>query len=157
MRVTSNGRARYFTTFIDDSSRWCEVRFLRNENDVLKEFESFRTLMERQYGIKVKCLQSDNGKEYVNAKFDEVLEKQGIRRRFTAAYNPEENGVAERKNRSLVETARYLLADSGLPPSFWAEALHTVNYIRKPCFIAQHAIKQAESSSNEQIERKDPF
>lgn len=131
VRVLLNGKARYFITFIDDSSRWCEVRFLQNKSDALREFESFRTLMERQHGVlKMKCLQSDNGKEYVNTKFDEALRKQDIRRRLTAAYNPEQNGVAERKNRSLVETARCLLADSGLPPSFWAEAVYTANYIR---------------------------
>lgn len=63
MRTQSNGKARYFVTFIDDSSR-CEVSFIRSKNEVLKEFEDFRALIERQHWIKMKCLQSDNGKEY---------------------------------------------------------------------------------------------
>jgi len=130
MRTQSNGKARYFVTFIDDSSRWCEVSFICSKNEVLKKFEVFSAAMERQHGIKIKCLQSDNGKEYVNTAFDEALKKRGIRRRLTAAYNPEQNGVVERKNRSLVETARCLLAESGLPPSFWAEAIHFANFIR---------------------------
>lgn len=132
MRVLSNGKARYFAIFID-SSRWCEVRFLRNKNDVLKEFKNFRALMERQPGVKVKCLQTDNGGEYVSARFDETLKKLRVRRRLTAAHNPEQNGVAERKNRSLVETTRCLLVESGLSPSFWAETVHYANYIRNRC------------------------
>lgn len=133
MRVLSNGKAWYLVTFIDDSSRWCEVRFLQNKNDVLKEFENYRALMERQHGVKIKCLQSDNGGEFVSTRFDEALKRLGIQRRLTAAHNPEQNGVAERKNRSLIETARCLLAESGLPLSFWAEAVHYANYIRNRC------------------------
>lgn len=133
MRVESNGKALYFITFIDDNSRWCEVRFLRKKSDVLSEFRKMRALMERQKGAKIKCIQSDNGTEYLNNLFDEYLENDGIRRRLTVANNPEQNRIAERKNRTLLETARCLLLQSGLPPSFCAEAIATANYLRNRC------------------------
>ena len=69
----------------------------------------------------------------MSKEFEEYLKSQGITRRLTTAYTPEQNGVAERKNRTLVESARCLLIQSGLPPSFWAEAVSTANYIRNRC------------------------
>jgi len=133
MRVASLGRNRYFITFIDDYSGWCEVKFVEHKNQVLCEFENFRALMETQKGRKIKCLQSDNGLEYVNKRFDEFIRKHGITRRLTVPYNPEQNGVAERRNRTLMETARCLLIQAGLPASFWAEAVNTANFIRNRC------------------------
>ena len=78
-------------------------------------------------------MQSDNGKEYRNNVLDKFLKDSGIRRRLTVTHTPEQNGVAERKNQKLVEMARCLLIQSGLPPSFWGEAINTANYIRNRC------------------------
>lgn len=130
MRVTSHGKNRFFVTFIDDSSRWCEVKFIAHKNQALEEFKNFRALVETQHGKKIQCLQSDNGKEYENKNFNSLLEQHGILRRLTAPYNPQQNGVSERRNRTLMETARCLLIQSGLPSVFWAEAVNTANYIR---------------------------
>lgn len=133
MCVSSNGNARYFVTFIDHAIGWCEVKFLRQKNEVTKEFKDFKTLIEIQRGRKIKFLLSDNGTEYKNYQFDTLLKNFGIQRRLTIPNNPEQNGVAERRNRTLVEAARCLLTQSGLPPSFWAEAMCTVNYVRNRC------------------------
>lgn len=130
MRVTSNGGSKYFITFIDDSTRWTEVRFIKSKDQALEEFKAYKALVEKQHDAKVKAIQSDNGREYVNKEFDEYLKTQGIQRRLTTAYTPEQNGVAERKNRTLVDSARCLLLQSGLPLSFWAEAIFTANHIR---------------------------
>lgn len=130
MRQESHGGAKYFVEFIDDNSRWCEVRFVRSKDEVMKETKEFITLVENQKQGKVKCLQSDNGTEYLSNEFTRYLKEKGITRRLTVPYNPEQNGVAERKNRSLLDTARCLLLQSGLPPSFWAEAVNTANYIQ---------------------------
>ena len=81
----------------------------------------------------MKALQSDNGREYCNAEMDKVLKTNGIRRRLTVTYSPEQNGVAERRNRTLVEAAGCSLIQSGLPPSFWAEAIMAANYVRNRC------------------------
>lgn len=62
-----------------------------------------------------------------------MLKERGIKRHLTVPYNPEQNRISERKNRTLMETARCLLIESGLPPSFWAEAINTATYIRNRC------------------------
>ncbi|KMQ87943.1 retrovirus-related pol polyprotein from transposon tnt 1-94 [Lasius niger] len=133
MKVISIGGAKYILQFIDDSSRWGQVYFLKSKSDVSQALQNFVIMMENQTGRKIKIIQSDNGKEFVNATIDEFLKKRGIIRRLTVPYCPQQNGVAERRNRTLVEMARCLLLQSGLPPSFWAEAVNTANYIRNRC------------------------
>lgn len=130
MRVESNGRARYFVTFIDDRSKWCEVRFLKTKSDVLNAFKEYKASVENLKDKKIKHLQSDNGTEYKNLEFDAFVTECGIMRRFSIPYHPEQNGTAERKNRTLLDTARCLMLQSQLPVSFWAEAVSTANYIR---------------------------
>lgn len=74
------------------------MKFISHKNGVLDEFENYRALVETQLGKSVKCIQSDNGLENVNRRFDELLRKHGITRRLTVPYNPEQNGIAERRN-----------------------------------------------------------
>jgi hypothetical protein len=132
-RTESNGKAKYFVEFIDDQSRWCEVRFLKSKTEVVERTFEVINLMENQKGRTVKCIQSDNGTEYINNDFEKLLKKRGITRRLTVPYNPEQNGISERKNRTLLDMARCLLIESGLPSSFWAEAVNTANYLRNRC------------------------
>lgn len=133
MRTESESGARYFVTFIDDYTRWCEVYFLRNKSEVTEKFKEFMSVAERQTGRRIKAIQSDNGKEYCNTAMDTLLKERGIRHRLTVPHTPEQNGIAERKNRTLVEAARCMMIQSGLPPSLWAEAIATANYIRNRC------------------------
>lgn len=132
-KTESLGRAKYFITFIDDSTRWCEVYFLRQKSGVFEAFKIYQKRIEKQTGMKVKCLQSDNGHEYCNAEFDKYLANQGIVRRLTILHTPEQNGVAERMNRTLLDMARCLLLQSGLSASFWSEAVATACHIRNRC------------------------
>lgn len=133
MRTNSNAGNRYFVTFIDDHTKWCEVRFVKSKDEVFDAFRAFRAYIENQTGRKIKSFQSDNGKEFVNSRFDKYLAESGIKRRLATSYNPQQNGTAERKNRTLLDTARCLLAQSGLSSAFWAEAVLTANYIRNRC------------------------
>lgn len=133
MRCQSLGKAKYFATFIDDASRWCEVRFLRTKNEVFEAFKEIKAMFENQKGRKIKFLQSDNGTEYINGKFDSYLKNAGITRRLTVPHHPQQNGVSERKNRTLMSTARCLLIQAGLPDYMWAEAVNTANYLRNRC------------------------
>lgn len=133
MRQQSFGGKKYFVTFIDDKSRWCEVYFIANKSDVLRVFKEYKAYVEKFTGNKIKNLQSDNGREYVNNEFDDFLKKEGIRRRLTVPYTPQQNGISERKNRTLIEMARCMMHQAGSPPAFWAEAVHTANYIRNRC------------------------
>jgi transposase InsO family protein len=133
MRVESRSKARYFIEFIDDCSRWTVVRFLRSKSEAIEATKEFITMVENQQGKKIRTFQTDNGGEYTSEQFDNLLKGLGITRRFTIPHNPEQNGIAERKNRTLLDMARCLMLQSGLPPSFWAEAVNTANYIRNRC------------------------
>ncbi|KMQ84505.1 retrovirus-related pol polyprotein from transposon tnt 1-94, partial [Lasius niger] len=133
MRIQSKGGAFYFVTFVDDCTRWCEIYFIKQKSDVLNAFKEFKTYAENQTGKRIKHLQSDNGREYCNGEFDTFLKEQGIRRRLTVPHTPQQNGVAERKNRTLVEMARCIMFQGNLQMSFWAEAVHAANYIRNRC------------------------
>uniref|UniRef100_W8B6G9 Retrovirus-related Pol polyprotein from transposon TNT 1-94 n=1 Tax=Ceratitis capitata TaxID=7213 RepID=W8B6G9_CERCA len=132
-REESIGRARYFVTFIDDCTRWCEIYLLRQKSDVFEAFKLYQSFMERQTGLKIKCLQSDNGREYLNNDFDKYLSESGIARRLSVPRTPEQNGVAERMNRTLLDMTRCLLLQSGLSNCFWSEAVATACYVRNRC------------------------
>lgn len=129
-RVQSLNGAKYFVSFIDDASRWSEIYLLGRKNGVISAFEQYKSYMENQTGKSIKCLQSDNGSEYCSADFDGLLKNYGIQRRLTVPYSPQQNGVAERFNRTIIEMARCLLLQSKLPQAFWAEAVATACYIR---------------------------
>ncbi len=126
----SEGGNRYFVTFIDGYSGWCELYLLKSKDLVFQAFKEYKNFAERQTGKKIKKLQSDNGREYCNKPFDDYLKQEGIQRRLTTPYTPQQNGVAERMNRTIVEMARCLLIQSKLPTMYWGEAILTANYLR---------------------------
>ena len=95
--------------------------------DKFKELETFTT---SSSGQRIKRLQTDNGGEYVSKEFESYLKSRKIFRELTVQHSPEQNGVAERMNRTLVESAGSMLSHAGLPKSFWAEAISTAAYIR---------------------------
>lgn len=130
MPVQSFGGAKYFLTFIDDFSRKTFVYFLRNKNEVFENFKDFKVFVENQTNKKIKELRSDNGGEYINSQFQLFLKKHGIRHQTTIPYSPQQNGVAERANRTIVEKARCMLQDARLDHSFWAEAVNTAIYLK---------------------------
>lgn len=118
MRTESHSGAKYFVTFIDDKSRWCEIIFIKNKNDVLTAFKKYKIAAETLTGRKIKALQSNKGREYCNKEFDQFLEQNGIARRLLTPYTPQQNGIAERKNRTLVEMARCMMRQANVPPVF---------------------------------------
>lgn len=130
IRTRSFGGASYFITFIDESSDWTEVRFLKNKSDAFEVFREVKNLLERQSGRKIKFVQSDRGTEYLGNRFNSLLKELGIARRLTVKHTPQQNGRAERKNRTLLDIARCMLIQSGLPVGFWAEAIATANHIK---------------------------
>lgn len=132
MNVESFGGSKYFATFIDDKTRYM-MRNLFSEKEVLFEnFLEFKVKVEKQTRKSIKTIRSDNGGEYRSHELEDYLKKEGIRHQLTIEYTSEQNGIAERKNRtlSLVEMARCMLLQSGLSPILWAEAILTANYIR---------------------------
>lgn len=129
MRTDSIGGCRYFITFIDDCTRYCWVYFLKKKSDAARTFQQWEAYVSTQYNAKVQILRSDNGGEYVGSEFQHILQAKGIKHETTAAHTPEHNGVAERKNRTLVESARCMLLHAGLGGSFWAESVFYANEI----------------------------
>ena len=120
----------YFLTFIDDNSRhtWCYM--LKRKSEVFQKFMEWKSMVERATGRKLKTIRSDNGGEYTSQEFTNYLKDEGIHHEFTVPKTPEQNGVAERMNRTLQECVRTMLSESNLPKHFWAEALNTANYIK---------------------------
>ena len=130
MNPVSLGGGLYFVTFIDDASRYTWVYIIKNKSDVFKTFVEWKTLVEKQYEKKIKILRSDIGGEYTSNEFEMFLKKEGILHQKTVPKTPEQNGVAERYNRTIVEAVRSMLSASGLSKQFWAEALSTAVYTR---------------------------
>ncbi|KAH9699234.1 Integrase catalytic domain-containing protein [Citrus sinensis] len=125
----SMGGAKYMVTFIDDYSRRCWVYPIKKKSDVFPVFKEYKARVELESGKKIKCLRTDNGGEYIDGEFLAFCKQEGIQRQFTVAYTPQQNGVAERMNRTLTERIRAMLKTAGLPNSFWAEAAKTACYI----------------------------
>ena len=95
----------------------------------MQRFQEFKALVENQTGGRIQALILDNEGEYTSKEFDGYCKQEGIRRQLTVPYTPEQNGVAERKNRSIVGTARAILHDQYLPFFLWAKACSTVVYL----------------------------
>ncbi|GKB70666.1 retrovirus-related pol polyprotein from transposon TNT 1-94, partial [Tanacetum coccineum] len=109
----------YFVTFIDDHSRKVWVFTLKTKDQVLDVFKQFHALVKRQTGKKLKCIQTNNGGEYIGP-FDAYCREHGIQHQQTPPKTPQLNGLSERMNRTLVERVRCLLSHAGVPASFWA-------------------------------------
>ena len=114
---------RYFVGFHDDASSYHRVYLLRNKSDAFDSFMEYKAWAERLTGEHIGVLQDDKAGEFTGHKWDAMYAQTGIRHRKTTRKRPEQNGVAERANRTMVEGTCAVLAESGLPHSFWGEAL----------------------------------
>jgi transposase InsO family protein len=130
MHTESLGGYKYFVTFIDDYSRCCSVYFLKQKSEVFEKFKEFEAIVTNECGRQIGALRTDNGGEYVLTEFEAYLKLKGIRHEFSVPHVPEQNGVSERMNRTLMECARTMIAHAGLPNSYWAEAIATAAYVR---------------------------
>ena len=133
MQNKSWGGHRYFLTFIDDFSRLCWVYFLQTKDQVFACFQDFKNDSEKQSGFVVKCLRTDNGGEFCSIEFLQFCKNVRIKRQYTASYTPQQNGVVERKNRTIVEMTRSMLQSKELSNMYWAEAIRTSVYILNRC------------------------
>lgn len=130
MENQSIGGSRYFMLFIDDYSRMTYIYFLKTKDEALKCFQQYKAEVENQLNSSIKILRSDNGKEFCNNRFNDFLMSHGIVHHKTNPYTPEQNGISERFNRTIVEKAKCLLFDADLEKRFWAEAAHTAVYLQ---------------------------
>lgn len=135
MEEKTPGGCRYYMTLIDDYSRYTHVYFLKNKSEVEGRIRAFVRMMENQFGRKPRRIRSDQGGEYSSKTLQKFYAEEGIKVEYTTAYSPQQNGISERKNRSLTEMGRCLFTDAGMHKRYWAEAINTACYLqnRLPC------------------------
>ena len=118
----SNSKKRYLLTFIDDFSRKTWIYFLTEKSEALSVFKKFKILVEKEADSLIRSLRTDRGGEFTSQDFTNFCCDNGIRRQLTAAYTPQQNGIAERKNRTIMNMVRSMLSEKKMPKTFWAEA-----------------------------------
>ncbi|GJR72906.1 putative ribonuclease H-like domain-containing protein [Tanacetum coccineum] len=127
--VKSLMKKSYCLVVTDDFSRFSWVFFLATKDETSGILKTFITEIENQLDHKVKVIRSDNGTELKNSIMNQFYKMKGIKRELSMAKNPQQNGIAKRKNRILIEVARTMLVDSKLPTTFWAEVVNTACYV----------------------------
>lgn len=129
----SNGHKRYILTFTDDYSRKLWAYFLNLKSEALGIFKKFKSLVEKRSNKVICCLRTDRGGEFNSVDFNEYCSSNGIARQLTAAYTPQQNGVAERKNRTIMNMVRCMLTETLIPKEFWPEAVNWAVYLLNRC------------------------
>ncbi|GJS78100.1 putative ribonuclease H-like domain-containing protein [Tanacetum coccineum] len=135
--VKSLMKKMYCLVVTDDYSRFTWVFFLATKDETSGILKSFITGIENLVDHKVKMIRCDNGTEFKNREMNQFCEMKGILRQFSVARTPQQNRVAERRNRTLIEAARTMLADSKLPTTFWAEAVNTACYVQNRVLVVK--------------------
>jgi len=132
---SSLGGSKYVATFLDEYSHLSAVCPIAYKSEVTDTVQQVLIMLEVQSGCKVKTVRTDRGGEYVNHALNQWFKSEGIVHETTAPYTPQQNGAAERLNRTLFDKVRAMLFDAKLPRKLWAEAVVTANYLRNrsPC------------------------
>ncbi|PRQ27363.1 putative RNA-directed DNA polymerase [Rosa chinensis] len=129
---------KYFITFIDDYTRFCHVYLISEKAQALEKFKIYKAEVEKELNTVIKTVRSDRGGEFYGrytelgqhkGPFALFLQEQGIQAHYTTPGTPEQNGVAERRNRTFMNMVRCMMCTSGLPGMLWGEALKTANYL----------------------------
>nr|GEW62186.1 hypothetical protein [Tanacetum cinerariifolium] len=132
--VSSLMHKKYGLVVTDDYSRYTWVLFLKTKDETIGILKKFITEIENLVDKKVKVTRCDNGTEFKNSVMNDFCAMKGIKREFSVARTPQQNGVAERRNRTLIEAARTMLADFKLPTTFWAQAVNIACYVQNRVF-----------------------
>nr|GEZ62291.1 hypothetical protein [Tanacetum cinerariifolium] len=133
--VTSLNHKWYCLVVTDDFSRFTCTFFLKTKDETSGILRNFITEIENLKDLKVKIIRCNNGGEFRNKEMNDFCSKKGIKREFSNAKTPKQNGVAKRRNRSLIEAARTMLADARLFVPFWAEAVNTASYVQNRVLV----------------------
>jgi Reverse transcriptase (RNA-dependent DNA polymerase)/gag-polypeptide of LTR copia-type/Integrase core domain len=128
---TSSGGANYYATFTDDATKMSYIASMETKSaaEMLEKFKEFKAEVENQLGRKIKRLRTDGGGEYKKT-FGKYLKENGIVHETTVPYSPDQNGVSERANRTIMDRARAILAQTGLPKILWMEIAATIVYLK---------------------------
>ena len=117
-------------TFIDDCSRFCYIYLIKTKDEVFEKFKFYKVEVENQLDKRIKILRSDRGGEYTSYSLNSFCEEQGIIHEITPPYSPQSNGIAERKNRTLLDMVNAMLLSSGLSENLWGEAILSACFIQ---------------------------
>jgi transposase InsO family protein len=117
---------------IVDYSRFTWVFFLHDKSEVQETFKKFARRSQNEFDVKIKKVRSDNGSEFKNTNIEEYLDEEGIAHEFSVPYTPQQNGIVEWKNRTLIEAARTMHDEYKTSDQFWAEAVYTRSCKRSP-------------------------
>ncbi|KAK2423987.1 putative mitochondrial protein [Trifolium repens] len=129
MQVESMGGRRYALVVVDDFSRFTWIEFIREKSDSFDILKLLCLQLQREKNLSIVRIRSDHGREFENAKLSDFCESEGIKQEFSSPITPQQNGVVERKNRTIQESARAMLHAKKLPYHFWAEAMNTACYV----------------------------
>jgi transposase InsO family protein len=130
MPVKSLGGSLYYVIFIDDYSKKTWLYLLKTKEQVFCKFQEFKEEIENLTNKKIKTLRKNNGGEYTSKEFVSFCKSAGFRRELIVPHNPQKNGVAKRKNKSIEENVKSLLNDQGLSMSMWGEESMTTIYVQ---------------------------
>lgn len=125
---------KFYVLFVDDFSRYSWVFPIQHKSDVFQIFVNFRTQIERFTSQNIKILRTDGGSEYLNSTFKNYLTKHGITHQISCPYTLEQNGLAERKHRHIIETTHPLLHTASLPHIYWPDVVNTSVFL-KTCYL----------------------
>ncbi|CAL8988820.1 unnamed protein product [Prunus brigantina] len=130
-KIATPAGARWFVTFINDCTRMTWVSLLKTKGEVSSRFQQFYQMVETQFHAKIQVLRSENGREFLNHDLNQFLQHHGIIHQRSCPYTPQQNGVAERKNRHLLEVVCASLFGANMPRHFWAvvSASYLINRI----------------------------
>ena len=129
--------ARYAVVFVDDYSGLIKVYFIKNKNNAAKATAKYLADMAPHGDIKI--IRSDNGGEFISKEYEDLLTANKIQHQFSSPHSPHQNGTAERSWRTLMETARALIFQSGLPKTLWTYAVRHAAYVRNRCYSKTHS------------------
>ncbi|KAJ9538751.1 hypothetical protein OSB04_031484 [Centaurea solstitialis] len=135
MKFQSLAGRKYILVIVDDFSRYTWTKFLKTKDETSSLIINFIKAVQVQLKLPVQTVRTDNGTEFKNTVLKSFYNSFGITQTFSAARTPEQNGVVERRNRTLVEAARSMLAESQLPQYLWAEAVNTACYTQNRSII----------------------
>nr|KAJ0222838.1 hypothetical protein LSAT_V11C200051890 [Lactuca sativa] len=128
--VTPSGK-RYFLLLVDDFTRVMWIHLMNTKDETLGVFKRFRALVENETGDKIKTFRTDRGGEFVSRDFSNYCEETGLNRHYTAPYTPppQQNGVVERRNRTVIQMVRTILKFKRVPETLWGEAARHAVYV----------------------------
>ncbi|GJW54322.1 putative ribonuclease H-like domain-containing protein [Tanacetum coccineum] len=138
MRVASVNGKKYIIVIVDDYSRFTWVKCLRSKDEVLAFIINFLKMIQVRLKETVRRIRTDNGTEFVNQTLSEYYEKVGISQETSVARSPQQNGVVERRNHTLIEAAHTMLIYAKAPLFLWAEAIATACYTQNHSMIRRH-------------------